>query len=184
MTVRDDDQPYDAVTLPRQVFLEIYKHRIIKKIVEQSNNNITWNNVFEHFTLNRFNSFDKIINNAINEIIEKEDLIVIINRNPSLKLDSLIGMRVDSVWDEETMRIPKVILPLIAGDFDGDSLAIFPIFTQEAKEEVKNTIMITSRALDIYGFSSFNYLLSPFEDNNVGIYLLDNKHYKEWLNNK
>ena len=183
ITIRSDSLPYDAVTLPRSLFLEVYKHRVLRTMIEM-NEEISHNNCLDYYMRNRFNVKDEILNSAMKKVIDTEDLVVIINRNPSLKIDSLIGMRVDSIWDNDTMGIPKIILPMISGDVDGDTLAIFTIETEEAKKELRDTIMITNRLADVYGFSSFNKLLLPFEDNNVGLYLLDDKNYKKWIKNR
>lgn len=61
-----------------------------------------------------------------NDIFPKiEDPYISIHREPCIYITSVLGMRVTKLTDEEmVLRVPFVVLPAIAGDFDGDVLAI------------------------------------------------------------
>ena len=63
-----------------------------------------------------------------------------INREPSMYMTSVLGMRVHSLIDEMVLRVPFFILPAIVGDFDGDVLAIIAWDTPKERQRIYETI--------------------------------------------
>ena len=84
---------------------------------------------------------DDRVYNIIKGLIHdsKEGIPVFINRPPTIQYGSTLFMRVVGINDNYTMSVPLEILPLLAGDFDGDALSILWIINKSveaAAEEV------------------------------------------------
>lgn len=84
---------------------------------------------------------DERVFNIIKGLIDDsgEGLPIFINRPPTIQYGSTLFMRVVGINDNFTMSVPLEILPLLAGDFDGDTLSIMWIINktvETAAEEV------------------------------------------------
>lgn len=175
ITLRESFEDSNCVTLPREMFIEMYILRIINYLVK--NHNMTIFSANNHLLYNRFNPDDLLINGAIKFIIDNEEPIVVINRNPTLRVENMTALVVDSVHNYSTIRIAKPVLPPLAADIDGDTCAVFSVTTEEAKEEVK-LLMLNNQILCKYtgGISDF---LMPYQDNTLGLHLLEQDLIKQ-----
>lgn len=84
---------------------------------------------------------DSRVYNIIDGLIKDSGvgLPIFINRPPTIQYGSTLFMRCIGINDNYTMSVPLEILPLLAGDFDGDTLSILWIINkavEEAAEEV------------------------------------------------
>lgn len=168
ITLRESFEDNNCITLPREMFIEMYILRIINFLVK--NHNMTIFSANNHLLYNRFNPEDELICSAIKFIIDNEEPIVVVNRNPTLRVENMTALEIDSVHNYPTLRISKQVLPALAADIDGDTCAVFSVDTKEAKEEVK-LLMLNNQILCKYtgGISDF---LMPYQDNTLGLHLL------------
>lgn len=160
----------DNIVLNYQCFLELYKFEIINILskmdgITTDEANRRWNIAVE--------SFDKKIYLIMKLIIKntKGGLWVLINRNPSLCLGSILLMRVVDVsmdFDNLTMSVPLNVLGLLAGDFDGDVLNIISL---KAKEFVNAFSIFNPRRLMIdKNNGKFNRTMGLIKDQMIGLY--------------
>ncbi len=172
VTLRSDKLSPEGLTLPRQMFLEIYKLRVIYHIRKKLGTNL---NKSEYYLMeNRFNVNDELLNYCIETILANDDLVMMINRNPSLTHQSLIALNVDSINNGNTLQISKMILPPTAGDIDGDTMAVFTIETEEAKMSARKLFSLNSYCDDVYDNGNFpRSTLTPYQDNNMGLWLMN-----------
>ena len=86
--------------------------------------------------------FDKIVYNIIDGLIKDSDggLPVLINRNPTIAFGGILFMRCVGININYTMSIPLQILPLLAADFDGDSLNILYLYNKDFIDTAENVI--------------------------------------------
>ena len=96
--------------------------------------------------------FDQRIQDVIDLIVQREEPMCIINRNPTLNYYSILRMKIRRVVPSSeffTMMVPLSILPGLNADFDGDILNIIGIMDDSIKEMFKKydpvKCMITSR---------------------------------------
>lgn len=79
----------------------------------------SYSDLVVYYTLHQNDSEDEFINGVIEDMIANENLVVIINRNPSLRIESLIAVRVNGVTDDMVLKVPTIVLPSLAADADG-----------------------------------------------------------------
>ena len=175
ITLRESHEDIDGVTLPIDMFIEIYYLRILHYMISKLNYTIM--NADRYIMLNRFNYEDDIILTAIQHIIENEKPVILINRNPTLRIENFLALNVDSVQSYSTIRIAKQCLQAIAGDIDGDTCAIFSVDTLEAKDEVE-ILKLSNLLLCKYTGGISNYLL-PYQDNTIGLELIKDRKNNE-----
>ena len=65
----------------------------------------------------------QILEDMINNRCEGEGIPVIINRNPSIAYGSLLQMYCKGINYDYTMSMPLQVLPLLAADFDKQTLS-------------------------------------------------------------
>jgi len=61
--------------------------------------------------------------------------VVIVNRQPTLHPYSLQALRAE-VWDESAVAVHPILLQSIAGDFDGDTVAVHRLESEDARKEI------------------------------------------------
>ena len=75
---------------------------------------------------------DKRVYDIIDNLIKHDNGIpVMINRNPSINLGSLLAMRCVGITTDYTMNMPLTVLTVLAADFDGDCLNILYVTSNE-----------------------------------------------------
>lgn len=84
---------------------------------------------WERASIQKDEAIEMIIMNIIKD--SGRGLPILINRNPTIAFGSILQMFVVGLTDSYTMKLPLRILPLLAGDFDGDVLNILYIVNQD-----------------------------------------------------
>jgi len=92
------------------------------------------NNIWSE-SLTYFNNdlYDKIIQPMLN----KGNLKVLLNRNPTISFGSILSLRLTSIKkdiEDYTMSISNNLLPILGGDYDGDTLNIIAIMDEKFKK--------------------------------------------------
>lgn len=93
-------------------------------------------------------------------------LPVIINRNPTIGYGSILQMYVVGMTETFTMSVPLQILPLLAGDFDGDVL---------------NILLIINKAFERRAAEIFNPANAMFISRNDGMINSDVIHQRDTI---
>jgi hypothetical protein len=79
---------------------------------------------------------DPVVDRIIADLVEKTPggCWILLNRNPTINVGSILFMRVARVKDDPgdfTTSVPNGVLSLLAGDYDGDTLNLIPVFEAE-----------------------------------------------------
>ena len=77
---------------------------------------------------------DEYVYNIMNYIIEKEHPRILLNRNPTINLYSMLMLKIRRVkhdWKRTTLSVPLFILPGLNADFDGDILNMIALTQPE-----------------------------------------------------
>lgn len=125
ISVKHDNDP-TSVSLPKIIFTEIYMPKILTYIVEHMK--LSYTDATEYYYMNRFDYDNKIINDAIDEILLTKP-IVLLNRNPSLHLLSIQAFYVSEVTNDYTIKLAKPVLQSFNADFDSDFIVIIKNIT-------------------------------------------------------
>lgn len=149
----------DEIVVPYRTFLELYKFEIIN--ILQKVKNISYKEA-EVIHFNAGIKFNDEVYSIMEKCIKDNEIIVLLNRNPSINIGSILSLRITGVkhdFNDLTMSIHNSILTLLAGDYDGDVLNLFSIKDNATKELYKLI------------FSPINLLIDP-----------KNGHFNESLN--
>lgn len=76
---------------------------------------------------------------VMRELELSEGDLVLINRSPTLLRTGLLGMRVRSATGS-SVELPPAVLPMLAGDFDGDMVSVHRPVLPEAREELRTLL--------------------------------------------
>lgn len=123
ISVKHDNDP-TTITIPKLMFSEIYLPRILTFIVEHMG--ISYTNAIDYYYHNRFDYDNKMINDAIDEILLTKP-IVLLNRNPSLHLLSIQAFYISGVTNDYTIKLAKPVLQSFNADFDSDFIIGYKI---------------------------------------------------------
>ena len=118
ISLRDDE-----IDMSYHTFYVLFKNKIIRYI--QVTNNCTLSEAKNEYRKN-YHANPKMLR-IMQMIVDKEQLCVLINRNPTLNYYSLVLMSIRYVKEDDddfTLSIPLSILPGLNADFDGDILNI------------------------------------------------------------
>ncbi len=160
--------------LPYLMFMELFKHKISKELVN----------------LNKF----KCIHNAIEyiercidtensslfnlcEILSKDELCIL-NRQPSLHRLSVLGFKLKITLDS-IIKIHPLVCPPFNADFDGDQMAVYIPISVESKQEVMDKLLVTNNLINP---SNGTLSTKPSQDMVLGIYALTNNEFKSLRN--
>lgn len=125
----------DEVMLPYKALVELMQQTIINLL--QKSYNVTYSEAYniwskaQHVKDERvYQIIQGIINDPMLNVDGRRGIPIIINRNPTIAYGGILQMFVVGINDNYTMAVPNQILPLIAGDYDGDVLNILYIINQ------------------------------------------------------
>ena len=177
ITLLDDAEYPESVHIPRDMFVEMYKLKLVGMISRKEN--IIYSDAERYIMMNRFDENNEIINESISQLINEGDLTVLINRNPSLTHNNLLYAKVTKVHKESVIKISKMFLKSIDGDIDGDTVALFTLDTKEAKEAAKRLYSLRTLVKSPYnnGELSANFL-ALYQDNKLGMWLLKKENFE------
>ena len=154
----------DECVLPYMMFMEIYKIKIAKKLLE----------------LGKF----KLLNNAV-DFVDKcietdspalfkycEEMIVgevcILNRQPTLHRLGMLGFNIKLSLDSVIKVHPLICAPYNA-DFDGDQMAVYIPISDKAKQEVRDKFFASK---NFKSPANETLTTTPSQDIILGIYYL------------
>jgi DNA-directed RNA polymerase beta' subunit len=124
--------------------------------------------------LYRWNQAKLRVSPEVNSIIDDmlaRGCYVLLNRNPTINVGSIVRMHVTRVkrsMEDLTTSIPNNILVMLGADYDGDTLNIFPLFEPwlvKATEHIDPRNLAFSRNL----MGQFNKELIPQRDITIGL---------------
>lgn len=121
----------DDICIPYLVGLELLKPVIIRRVQKIRKVNLfKANQIWFDATL----KFDRFIHKIMSEIITSENIRILLNRNPTISISSILLMRIHSIKTDITdltASINNLILSNLGADYDGDVLNIVLIFGTE-----------------------------------------------------
>jgi DNA-directed RNA polymerase beta' subunit len=122
----------DEVHIPYLSALELFKFHIMNVLVRTQG--LSQVEALREWT-KASTKFSRRIYEIIKSFVEAGST-VLINRNPSISIGSILFMRLTHVKEDITdltMSLPNNILKLIGGDFDGDVLSIYLVLDEDYK---------------------------------------------------
>lgn len=111
----------NEIDLSYHTFLEVFKYKIIWYLMKLDD--ITLSKAYAIWK--QASTFNDKVYEVMQYIIEKEDVKVLINRNPTLNFYSMLLMKVRQIkpdGEDYALSVPLSILPGLNADFDGDIL--------------------------------------------------------------
>lgn len=139
----------DEIVIPYKAFLELYKFELINII--QQIKNISYKEA-EIIHFNAGLRFNEEVYSIIQKVVQDNEIVVLLNRNPSINIGSILAVRIAAVkhdFNDLTMSVHNSILTMLGGDYDGDVLNLFSLKDNETKELYKLI------------FSPINLLIDP-----------------------
>ena len=120
----------NEVDISYQGFRILFKYRIIYYLMKILNISLAdaysrWRAAYK---------MDEYVYNIMNYIIEKEHPRILLNRNPTINLYSMLMLKIRRVkhdWKRTTLSVPLFILPGLNADFDGDILNMIALTQPE-----------------------------------------------------
>lgn len=108
----------DEIVVPYRTFLELYKFEIINILHQMKNISYKEAEVI-HF--NADITFNEEIYTIMEKIIKDNEIIMLLNRNPSINIGSILALHVTGIkhdFNDMTISVNNTILSLLAGDYD------------------------------------------------------------------
>jgi DNA-directed RNA polymerase beta' subunit len=174
--MEDEHHPFDIIVY-RNIFLEVFKFEIIAFLSRVLN--INFYDAENYYHLHLFDEDDVFINEAIKWRID-QGCHFLINRNPSLQHNNILYCRVIDVCKDSVIKVNKMILPSMAGDIDGDTMALFELQFEESINHAIRNYSLASLVKDPYNGGKYGkHWIAPYQDNNLGLWLLNPENYRK-----
>ena len=167
--IPDPSLKLDECTIPYTMFLELFKPKIIQKLVE----------IGEFKSVNKAITFiDECIKTKSLKLLKiceylSKDEYCILNRQPSLHRLSMLAFKIriepKLYMLNDVIRIHPLCCHGFNADFDGDQMAVHIPISDEAKQEIKEKFLITE---NLYSPSDASIAQIPSQDIILGIYIL------------
>ena len=156
--------------LPYTMILELFKLPISKRIIELGKFKLL--NKALDFVDKCIETNSPVLYKICEEVIKDE--VCILNRQPTLHRLGMLAFDIKITLDK-VIKIHPLVCPPFNADFDGDQMAVYIPITEEAKQEIRNKILITKNLT-----SPSNKLLTttPSQDIILGIYFLTSPKFK------
>lgn len=151
---------FDQCGLPKSIALEIFKPFVIYKLLDRElapNVRVAKDMIEEQ---------DDVIWDLLEEVIKNKP--VLLNRAPTLHKYSVQAFYPRLV-EGEAIRIHPLVCKAFNADFDGDTMAVHILLTDEAIEEAKKEMM---SSLNIINISNGEILASPAKEMLLGYYMM------------
>lgn len=139
----DNNIKVDELGVPIRILVRIFEPYIIRRFIKELNMSIedavkACDKIYYNKTKNLINdeNYKKLIDIIIDETKGK---IVLTKRDPSIHRLSICGFKVIPVIDN-TIHLHPLNTVQFNADFDGDTMAVFALMTEEAKEETKKLL--------------------------------------------
>jgi DNA-directed RNA polymerase beta' subunit len=160
----------DEVWMPYTAGVELLKLQVVNWLVHEQGMKPV--EALHHATQAAIN-FDPDVYDFICRLVGDNGLPILLNRNPTISIGSILKMRLTKVKDDvddQTMGIRNNVLPFLAADYDGDVLNVFMLFEDSVAQAFnKLTPFALARSLDD---GRFNRALSPGKDYALGLQTL------------
>lgn len=166
----------DEVELPYIAFMELFRYEIINIYAKiQSCTIMEAQNVWERGLVH----FDKTLYRIMEYMCKenRDDITIIINRNPSINFGSFLCMKVKGVTKDpssKTMRLNTRVIQVLAADFDGDQLNVFRIIGKDLSRRIAKTMNPRYNLYIDRVNGRVNKDLMPLKDEVVGFWLFNN----------
>ena len=136
------------VILPYLTFLELWKYEIINILHNVKNISIK---EADNIVRNAKNNFNREVYLIMKKMIADEECAILLNRNPTIALGSILYMRVADIkedFSDLTLSLHNSVLTVLAGDYDGDVLNIISLKDKEMREVFKEVISPEALIID------------------------------------
>jgi len=169
--IPDPSLKIDECSLPYVMFLELFKLKISKKLIELSrfkllNEAIDFvDNCAEIKDFSLFNMCEELANNEL----------CILNRQPTLHRLGMLGFKI-KISKDSVIKLHPLACAGFNADFDGDQMAVYIPISNETKQEIHDKMMITKNFTSPAdgGLSAI-----PSQDIILGIYSLSTNQFSE-----
>jgi len=161
----------DECKLPYLMVLEIFKLPIAKRIIQLGKFKLL--NEAIDFVADCIESHSSVLLKVCEEVTQDE--YCILNRQPSLHKLGMLGFKIKITLDS-VIKIHPLACPPFNADFDGDQMAVYIPITDEAKEEIKNKILISC---NLNSPANESLTTTPSQDIILGIYYLTSPQFSE-----
>lgn len=172
--IPDPTLKLDECKLPYRMVLEIFKLPIAKRILALGKFRLL--NKAIDFVDNCIDTHSPVLFRICEELTEDE--VCVLNRQPSLHRLGMLGFKIKLTIDD-VIKIHPLVCPPFNADFDGDQMAVYIPITEEAKEEIRNKILITN---NLSSPANENLTTTPSQDVILGIYYLTSSKFHEFSN--
>jgi len=172
--IPDPSLKIDECSLPYVMFLELFKLKISKKLIELSrfkllNDAIDFvDNCIEFKDFSIFNICEEL---AINELC-------ILNRQPTLHRLGMLGFKIKISMDN-VIKIHPLACSGFNADFDGDQMAVYIPISEQSKQEILDKVIITK---NFTSPSDMSLSSIPSQDIVLGIYTLSTNQFPNLKN--
>ena len=119
--------------------------------------------------------YNKLVHAIMQDIAKNENVRILLNRNPTIAVGSILMLNIADVKadiTDVTLSISNLILPSLAGDYDGDVLNIVLVVSKRFVE-MFSRFMPSNLVIDCDS-GEFNGNFKPFKDIEVGLQSLIN----------
>lgn len=173
-TARNIITPADAnigaeeVVVPYLTFLELYRFELINIISHVKNVSIK---EADNIVRKAKTTFNREVYLVMKKMIADEECSILLNRNPTIALGSIMYMRIADVKEDMsdlTLSVSNTILTPLAADYDGDVLNIISVKDKEMKEVFKEVMSPSALIIDA-NTGDINYSLTLERDQILGL---------------
>ena len=147
---QSDDKSYEGISIGFELYKRIFKYRILYYLKTEFNAS-TKKALIMYDNLH----YGSAVHTKILECIKSEALMLI-NRNPSLHLRSIIAVKLNDVTNTYTIQVPKIVYDNLGMDNDGDTIAVAPLFTKEAREQAELNLSVKAMFKSLYNCEEKN----------------------------
>ena len=172
------DLKLNEIRLNYTIFLEVYKPILANLMYVTENIPLAKG---EEILDRALDTFNPKVYKYMRELVDKTEngMRVILNRNPSISESSVQILKIkDIIQDIESsvVGISNNILAGMGADYDGDTLNIIALFSEEQYEQLK--VQDPVNQLISYNDGLFNRTYSLNKDSQIAVYLLNNPKSK------
>ncbi|QPI16996.1 DNA-directed RNA polymerase beta' subunit [Staphylococcus phage vB_StaM_SA1] len=173
------DLRLNEIRMNYTIFLEIYKPLLANMMYVTENIPLP---KAEEILSKALDNFNPKVYKYMNELVNKTEggMRVILNRNPSISESSVQILKIKDIIkdiDSAVVGISNNILAGMGADYDGDTLNIIALFSQEQYNMLK--VQDPVNQLISYNDGLFNRTYSLNKDSQIAVYLLNNPKSKE-----
>ena len=128
---QDIDLQCDQIRLPFHCLCELLQQVIINILTKSYN--FTYADAYKKWYRAQVTGNDKAVYDIIDGLIKDSDggLPIIINRNPTISRGGILAVKCIGINMDYTMSLSLLVLPLLAADFDGDTLNILYLYNKD-----------------------------------------------------